>query len=446
MSSGMPQDSLEWQVFTVARPGAVDTSGIPTDQVNNPGTMNAIINITRRPRFQEDVDKWRKASSCPAGASERTCWCEPGKAGKCWERSVKREEIRHILKGGEDSIGDNEAVQRVYFNIGSCAEACWVNHLTNLRELDPSQRGFGQTPFDIGQCRRDCPNFQAFEDRLGDIVNFLLTGRPTDLYVARGLKDQRDLVEQLDREFGAGSVSRGRAVFADNCARCHSSQAEPFQARDSRALATEPGQTTMRADWLGNDKPTPVTEVGTYRSRALHSNHIAGHLWEEYASLTCRQRPPEANIKEAADGGRGYYRNLSLLSVWAHAPFMHNNAIGPELCGAPGNPADLYRNPYVDGNGKLLANPPPCWAFDPSVKGRYELFKASMEEHTGARERGAVRGADLLPTAHVVARAAGPAESTDAAALRLASARNPARTLAGPRRSARDDGVCWRSA
>ena len=337
--SGMPQDSLEWQVFTVARPGAVDTSGIPTDQVNNPGTMNAIINIARRPRFAEDVDKWRKVSGCPAGASERTCWCEPGKAGKCWEKSVKREEIRHILKGGEDSIGDNEAVQRVYFNIGSCAEACWVNHLTSLRELDPSQRGFGQTPFDIGQCRRDCPNFRAIEDRLGDIVNFLLTGRPTDLYVARGLKDQRDLVEQLDREFGAASVSRGRAVFADNCARCHSSQAEPFQARDFRAPAAEPGQTTMRADWMGNDKPTPVTEVGTYRSRALHSNHMTGHLWEEYASLTYRQRPPEANIKEPADGGRGYYRNLSLLSVWAHARNVTANPLNvPSGCGLTTTP------------------------------------------------------------------------------------------------------------
>jgi hypothetical protein len=378
--SGMPPDSLEWQVFTVARPGAVDTSGIPTDQINNPGTMNAIINITRRPRFLEDVDKWRKTTSCGAGVSERTCWCEPGRTGKCWEKSVKREEVLHILKGGEDSIGDHEAVQRVYFNLGSCAEACWVNHLTNLRELDPTARGFGQTPFDIGQCRRDCPNFRAIEDRLRDIVNFLLTGRPTDLATARGLKDQRDLVEQLDREFGPGSVARGRVVFAENCARCHSSQAEPFLARDFRAPGSEPGQTAMRADWLGNDKATPVTEVGTNRSRALHSNHMTGHLWEEYASLTYRQRPPEANVKEPADGGRGYYRNISLLSVWAHAPFMHNNAIGPELCGTPGHPGDLYRTPYVDREGKLLPNPPPCWAFDPSVKGRYELYKASMEE------------------------------------------------------------------
>ncbi|MGH7335770.1 MAG: cytochrome c [Candidatus Rokuibacteriota bacterium] len=378
--SGMPSDSLEWQVFTVARPGAVDTSAIATDQVNNPGTMNAIINIARRPRFLEDVDKWRKTTSCPVGASERTCWCEPGRAGKCWEKSVKREEVHHILKGGEDSIGDHEAVQRVYFSIGSCAEACWVNHLTNLRELDPAQRGFGQTPFDIGQCRRDCPNFRAIEDRLGDIVNFLLTGRPTDLAVARGLKDQRDLVEQLDREFGAGAVARGRLIFAEHCARCHSSQAEPFLARDFRAPAPAAGPTTGRADWLGNDRPTPVSEVGTHRSRALHSNHITGHLWEEYASLTYRQRPPEANVNEPADGGRGYYRNVSLLSVWAHAPFMHNNAIGPELCGAPGHPTDPYRSSYVDRDGTLLVNPPPCWAFDPSVKGRYELYKASMEE------------------------------------------------------------------
>ena len=28
------------------------------------------------------------------------------------------------------------------------------------------------------------------------------------------------------------------------------------------------------------------------------------------------------------DGGSGYMRNISLLSVWATAPFMHNNAIG----------------------------------------------------------------------------------------------------------------------
>ena len=34
-------------------------------------------------------------------------------------------------------------------------------------------------------------------------------------------------------------------------------------------------------------------------------------------------------------GGRGYYRPPSLLSLWAYAPFMLNNGIGPEVCGKP---------------------------------------------------------------------------------------------------------------
>jgi hypothetical protein len=59
---------------------------------------------------------------------------------------------------------------------------------------------------------------------------------------------------------------------------------------------------------------------------------------------------------------------------------MHNNAIGPEICG---NPADstkqFYHPPYVDKQGKPLDNPPPCWPFDPSVEGRYKLYKASMD-------------------------------------------------------------------
>src|SRR3546814_2098480 len=78
---------------------------------------------------------------------------------------LAQETVHHILKGGEDSNGFHEAIQRVYFNIGSCSEQCWVNHLTDLRQLDPQGRNFGQTPFDIAQCRRDCPAFRAIEDR-----------------------------------------------------------------------------------------------------------------------------------------------------------------------------------------------------------------------------------------------------------------------------------------
>jgi hypothetical protein len=393
---GMPLDSLEYQVFVHARPGTSDTSAIPTDQIDNPGTINAILNIKQRPTFHDEaVNKWRKANSCSKEEAQGTCWCEPGREGKCWQKGAKRETVHHILKGGEDSIGAIEAIQRVYFNIGSCSEQCWVNHLTDLRQVDPQGRNFGQTPFNIGQCRRDCPNFRAIEDRLSNILDFLLSpeNTATDLHVARENERKAknpkakyaydDLVVDLDRQFGKNAVGRGRILFAENCARCHSSIPEaeggPFTVRDFRAIDPKTG---LRVDWMGNDKATFVSEVGTFRCRALHSNHMAGHVWEEYGSETLRARSPDPSLKEPHDGGRGYYRNISLLSVWAHAPLMHNNAMGPELCGRPKDRAnDFYRSPYVDrASKKPLAQPPACSEYDPSVEGRFKLFVASAQE------------------------------------------------------------------
>ena len=421
MASGMSTSSLEWQIFSHARPGTVDTSAVANDGVNNPRPMNAIINFGKRPLHPHDVIKWHKVASCPAGSNDSDCWCEPGRDNKCWKHSEEQEMVPNILKGGEDSIGFNEAVQRVYINIGSCSEQGWVNHLVDLRQADPEQRLFHQTPFDIGQVRRDCANFRAIEDRLPDLVAFLVSERPTDLYVARGLASRADLEKQLDTEFGAGAVQKGRAIFAEKCARCHASKdsktvaipssvaLDPIESRDF--LADDPDHPGMRLDWLGNDELTAASEVGTYRARSLHSNHMTGHVWQQYGSETLRSKPPVADIPEPVsrkDGGRGYYRNISLLSVWAHAPFLHNNAIGPELCGPvpasdPGWASDprrnLYRSPYVssDANGELVlddngnpvsaADAPKCWAYDPSVDGRFALFKESVRDLLNPKQR-----------------------------------------------------------
>lgn len=399
MVSGMSRNTLEWQVFAHARPGTTDTSAVPTDQVNNPGTINAIINIAQRPTFpNESIIRWRKVNACAAGTPETTCWCEPGRVGKCWLRGEAKETVHHILKGGEDSDGALLAIQRVYFNIGSCSEQCWVNHLTDLRQLDPTQRNFGQTPMDLGQCRRDCPNFRAIEDRAEDVLAFFMSseGHEADLYAARDLERKKtdpnasytpaQLVADLEAEFGKGAVARGEKVFGEQCARCHSSQPRAIERQTTGLDFTKVSATTgLREDFMGNDRATPVSEVGTFRCRALHSNHMKGHIWEQFGSETLRARPPDPNVKEPGDGGRGYYRNISLLNVWAHAPFMHNNAIGPELCGNPVNKEnDFYaqRPRYVDAATAHLLPPdkqPACFQYDPSVEGRFRLYKASME-------------------------------------------------------------------
>lgn len=434
LGSGMPISSLEYQMFAHARPGATDTSAISHDQINNPGTINALINVAQRPVFKgETVTKWRKTNSCGVEKDEDKCWCEPGRNGKCWQKSTRDDDttvvnlggqrvvlpgVHHILKGGEDSIGAHEAIQRVYFNIGSCSEQCWVNHFSDMRQVDPAQRGFGQTSFNIGQCRRDCPNFRAIEDRLQNVLDFFASAESdqTDLQVAMAKARQAsdpaasygraDFVADLEKEFGKGAVGRGQMVFADNCARCHSSIPESeggsFRSRDF-AAANEQHPRKVRADFLGNDQATPATEVGTFRCRALHSNHKPGHLYMEYASATVHNRPLVADIPERVelkDGGRGYYRNISLINVWATAPFMHNNAIGPEICGQPANKGnDFHRARYVDSSGKLLDKQPDCLRYDPSVEGRFKLFKLSMADLLHPKERGIKRtltNSDLL--------------------------------------------------
>ncbi len=161
-------------MFAHARPGTSDTSAMPTDQIESRDDQRH-HQFSQRPMFKdEDVGKWRKVDACPA-ARGRTSAGANRTRGKVLARSRQKETVHHILKGGEDSIGALEAIQRVYFNIGSCAEQCWVNHLTDMRQLDPQARNFGQTPFNIGQCRRDCPNFRAIEDRLPNILEFLFS-------------------------------------------------------------------------------------------------------------------------------------------------------------------------------------------------------------------------------------------------------------------------------
>jgi len=434
LGSGMPKSSLEYQMFAHARPGVTDTSAISHDQINNPGTINALINVAQRPVFKgESITKWRKASTCGTEKDEGKCWCEPGRSGKCWEMSTRDDDttpvnlggqkvvlpgVHHILKGGEDSTGALEAIQRVYFNIGSCSEQCWVNNFSDLRQVDPEARGFGQMPFNVGQCRRDCPNFRAVEDRLQNILDFFASAESdeTNLQAARAnarksinpavTYTRADLAADLETEFGKGAVGRGQTVFADNCARCHSSVPESaggsFKNRDF-AAPNEAHPRKIRADFLSNEQSTPVTEVGTYRCRALHSNHKVGHLYMEYGSNTMHKRPLVADIperNELKDGGRGYLRNISLVNVWATAPFMHNNAIGPEICGNPANKDnDFHRARYVDPEGKLLASQPECLRYDPSVDGRFDLYKRSMYDLLHPKERGSKRtltNADLL--------------------------------------------------
>jgi hypothetical protein len=406
LGSGAKENSIEYQMFVHTRAGTVDTSAVPHDFVNNPGTINALINIEQRQSetsFDEKVSRWDNVASCAPGPNCQVIKYKNGGV-KYWEfHKSQPMKVMHILKGGEDSVGADLAAQRVYVNIGMCAEQCWVNHLSNLRELDPAQRGYTQTPFDIRQCRQDCASWRANEDRIKDVFDYILSRRPTDLKdatlaekdfkkVAPPARDL-ELAKFLDERYGGqGLVEAGRQVFAENCAGCHSSQNpnKNDMTQDDVSLNADFFKKTtlkngeiLRADWMGNDKSTPVERVRTYKCRALHSNHLIGHVWEQFASDTYHQRTSSLTgiRSEKQAGGRGYYRNISLLNLWAHAPFLHNNSVGPEICGYDTNPEFNPWRSTIDGRQFDPAKKYTCdRTFDPTTDGRLKLFEASVDE------------------------------------------------------------------
>lgn len=356
-----PLGEVFWQALSHVRPGTTDTSAVPQDAIHNTGTFNAILNFDKRPTFAHTISRWRRDPET-----------------RQWQYGTKQEQVMHILKGGEDSVGADLALIRVYVNIGMCSEECWQNNLINIRQF--SGPFTSQKPFSIAQCRRDCANWRSMEDRIGAMAAFLSARRPSDLIDARnpdlepvGARILSEVRATHDPEYAAegGVFNAGRKVYAKACASCHSSAKPkiPGQPRDEKFFQTvdflAKDAKGVRIDWLGNDERSEASKIGTTRCRALHSNHNKGQIWEEFSSDTFKAWPQPSGIPELSDraaGGRGYYRNISLLNLWANAPFMHHNAIGPEFC-SPHN----YQ-PWA------------CVPREPSIEARLALYEASMRD------------------------------------------------------------------
>ncbi|HVT35090.1 MAG TPA: hypothetical protein VHE37_05885, partial [Nevskiaceae bacterium] len=355
---GAPPDSLARMALEAGRPGTIDTSLVANDFQNNPGTQNNIMDFQNRRVFTN------KMKDPVTG-------------------EIREGRTQHVLKGGEDSVGDHLALIRVYVNIGMCTEECWTPNFPTPGSYFGEQAH--QRPFRIAQCAKDCEPWNYADAKMDDLAAFLVTGGPTYLMNAK------------DSDGTAGSsfidlskVPQGHKVFARECAGCHSSLVPPENVRGDKAqlakffdghvfgkedywqyeftdaersapefqakyLVKDAGgklrpkqfadKEIFGQDWLGNDEPTPFNIIGTNMCRALHDNHSTGHIFEEFSSEDYKARPSPGSVpnvinrmiplvggmkvgERKIEGGPGYLRNISLLSVWATAPFLHNNAIG----------------------------------------------------------------------------------------------------------------------
>jgi hypothetical protein len=364
--------NFAFQLFHTSRPGTLDTSLISTDSINNPRTMNAVYLL--EPRLLE-AKRWGKEKLSGGGVNNKQLsdYVKEGPLSKFFEPPDTVWTPR-VLKDGSDSVGVMGALNRVYLNIGTFSEE-WLLH------FNPLVGGKPISPIEIRVARQNSSYFAATEAQTFNTAKFFLktTG-------AHHLKDAPGGDKYLKAD--EATLTRGKIVFAEACARCHSSkrpESVPGLDPDGCAGAEYLSCWTKYWDWtktpdfkqqmktivladnfladnyLSAEFRVPVTTLHTNACSPLATNALGGNIWDNFSSRSYKDLPSAGTITwyhpitgeprtyALPAGGRGYTRPPSLVSLWSTAPFLLNNSVGP-------------------------------FEVDPSVDGRMRSFEASIEQ------------------------------------------------------------------
>jgi hypothetical protein len=346
--TGREPHNFVWQLVQSAPPGTADTSLIASDGVNDPRTMNGIYDVLARLVEAQE----QGAETLSGGELDNDqLGSLPGYTSFVPPDAVH---APHVLKDGADSVGVLGALERVYVSIGEDHEE-WVRHFQVLV-------GGSQSPFEVSKARGNSSYFVATSQRVSNLALFFVkAARPFHLKDAPG--GARYMTQDV------AVLKRGKIVFADNCAICHSSKQPP------NGISIESGRyfAWMRAEvlrpdflqdnYLSTDRRYPITDIGTNACTALASNAIAGHVWDNFSSDTYKHLAPAGAITvlnpidgspyrwTLPGGGRGYVRVPSLISIWSSAPFFQNNSLGKFI----NDPSVAARMPsFEDSIGQLL--------------------------------------------------------------------------------------------
>ncbi|MCA9066185.1 MAG: phage holin family protein, partial [Planctomycetaceae bacterium] len=336
--------------------------------------------------------------------------------------------VPRVLLDGADSVGAWAAFSRVYLNIGSYYER-WIQIHQPVTGFTP-QKPFriedcedhsvywNATDLRVGPLRdyflKITPPMSLLRTPDGD--QRVRTEPAKEIAAKKGIPEETVRATTVD----LNKLKTGRRVFAENCIVCHSSiqpesseflysteggeESERHQhhtkweglikrrlherqqwAADGEFWEHSPGQWLSdpayeqwakdivenplfwKLNYLSTDYRIAVTDVQTNSARAMATNGMTGHMWEDFSSESYRNMPsvppmeffnPYAGengewqqysprhktapgIPEGG-GGPGFYRVPSLVSIWTSAPLLHNNSLG-----------EFNNDPSVDG--RLLA-------------------------------------------------------------------------------------------
>jgi hypothetical protein len=365
------KESFVWQLIHTSVPGALDTSFIATDYINNPGTMNGVFNVGQRlSRAANGVTK------APSQYDPMVEQMAGGSLDLKWLSLDKDQKIPRVLKQGDDSVGFQGALSRVYVNIGH-AWPEWRKHFRPLvgGPLPGNPKFASQSPVPVKALQMNSASWNWSEDRSQALATYFVNYAKPLL-----LKDAPGGARHITTDQNV--LERGKVVFAENCAACHSSRQpsfDPFvngQISDQAKswFRTEVLKPEFFTDnFLSDERRHPVTQIGTNSARAAATNATRNHIWDNFSSETYKNLPPigqfQVDNPYAPNGrstvsiplpgepnGPGYYRPPSLISLWSSAPYLHNNTVGYDPTKVtPGDVSvDARVRAFQDGIEKML--------------------------------------------------------------------------------------------
>jgi len=403
------RSNFVWQLFHTSRAGSLDTSFVSTDNINNPRTMNAVYMLGER---LEHARRWGKETLTGGQRNNKQLndYISSGLLTNYYQPPDTVWTPR-VLKDGADSVGALGALNRVYLNIGTFSEE-WLLHFNALVGGKPI------SPIKISVARKNSAYFAATEAQTPAMALFFLkTTGPHHLEDLR--KTDPDARKALEADDAL--VPHGKEVFAERCARCHSTKL-PVPPPDVPAIAIQEGQGCAGKnyldcwnkywDWtktddfkkqmtaivkqpdfldhnyLSSELRVPVTLLRTNACSPLATNALGGNIWDNFSSQSYKDLPSvgtiigtitwyhpftgEPKTYKMPAGGRGFTRPPSLISLWSTAPFLLNNSVGSI---DPSNPKCSESWEYTKDDKY-----PECLSPAPSVKKRLESFQDSIEK------------------------------------------------------------------
>ena len=378
--SGADEESFVWQLIHSSLPGALDTSFIATDYLNNPGTMNGVFNVKQR------LDRAAKGVTTSGPYDPMVEQFKGGALDLKWLTVDHGQLVPRVLKQGDDSVGFEGALSRVYVNIGH-AWPRWQLHFRPLvgGPLAKNPKLASQSPVTVKEMQMNSASWNWSEDRSHALALYFINYAKPLL-----LKDAPGGDEYLTRD--GNVLDRGKQVFAENCAACHSSKQPDFDPFDGNGRITDAAKDWFRNavkdpqfftdNFLSDERRHPVTQIGTNATRAAATNATRNHIWDNFSSETYKNLPkiapfevdnPYSETKKSTiniplpgeANGPGYYRPPSLISLWSSAPYLHNNAVGIDPLHAGEKPGQPSRTLTAD---------------DVGVKARMRAFQDGIEK------------------------------------------------------------------